>query len=151
MGCRIEHLEVTSAILAAIVAGIHLYWGIPRFTAYASVGTMPDPRPLAFVLSGHAIMVAITLVATGRLDARRTYLPGIALMLIHLIGYVAWHTVLAHRVSGTGASTGHTHLDSVAVVVFGHLVNSPLVLVSKLTELTVVVLLGVLYFKRKRN
>lgn len=149
---RRESLQGATAVLAVAVAGIHLYWGIPRFTAYASVGRMPDPRPLAFVLSGHAIMIAITLVAAGRLEVRRTYLPGIALMLVHLVGYAAWHTVLAHGAGpAAGSGHGHTHLTlwTGPGIVLGHLVNSPLALLAKTTELAVLVLLGVLYLDRR--
>lgn len=134
-----------AGVLAVIVAGLHLYWGIPRFLLYASIGAMPDPRPLAFVVSGHAILIAVTLVAAGVVGVRRLYLPGIALMAIHIVGYAAWHTVLSHGVSGTG----HTH-DRGAVlgqlhIVLEHLVNSPLPLASKTAELILLVLLAVLY------
>lgn len=139
------YLEPTCGLLALAVAGVHLYWGLPRFAAYASVGTMPDPRPLAFVLSGHVIVGAITLVLLGIIDTRRTYLPGMALMLAHLVGYAAWHTVLAHGTTETGSAHGHVHLGNAAPIVLEHLVNSPLALVSKLTELAVLLLLGIVY------
>lgn len=135
--------------MGLVVAATHLYWGIPRFVAYAAVGTMPDPRPLAFVLSGHVILIGISLVALGRLGRTRTYLPGMALMLVHLVGYAAWHTVLAHGVPGADRSTNHVHgyvhLADALLVVLEHVLNSPLALVSKLAELTVLVLLAILY------
>lgn len=142
----VERLRITAGALATVVAGLHLYWGIPRFTLYATIGTMPDPRPLAFVLSGHAILIAITLVATGVLQADRLYLPGIGLMLIHLIGYVAWHTVLTHGVAAGQRPAGHTHGGPIALVgdVLTHLSNSPLALAAALSEIGVVVLLGML-------
>lgn len=150
---RIETLRWATGALAIVVAGVHLYWGIPRFVAYASIGEMPDPRPLAFVLSGHAIMIAITLVAVGRLDTERTYLPGIGFMAIHVIGYAAWHTVLAHGVSE--AATDHTHspvnLGNIVVVTIEHAVNSPLALLAKSTELAVIGLLTVLYLRGNRG
>lgn len=138
--------------LALAVAAVHLYWGIPRFVAYASVGTMPDPRPLAFVLSGHAIVLAITLVLLGRVDSRRTYLPGVAITIVHLVGYAAWHTVLAHGVSGASTSGGHghghLHAGDALLLVVDHVVNSPLALVSKSSELILLVLLSFLYVTR---
>lgn len=134
-----------SGLLAVIVAGAHLYWGIPRFLLYTSIGTMPDPRPLAFVLSGHVILITVTLVAAGVVEANRVYLPGIALMTIHIVGYAAWHTVLSHGVSGTG----HTHATNDILgqlhIVLEHVLNSPLALISKTAELGVLVLLGMLY------
>lgn len=150
----VDYLKYTTVVLLLVVAGIHLYWGIPRFTAYASVGTMPDPRPLAFVLSGHAIVLAITLVVLGVIESRRTYLPGIALMLVHLVGYAAWHTVLSHggeAVASGGHSHDHIHVGDIVLDLIQHLVNSPLALGSKLTELTVVLLLSSLYLMEAPN
>jgi hypothetical protein len=136
-----ETLVQFAGLLCVMVAGIHLYWGIPRFLLYTSIGTMPDPRPLAFVLSGHAILIAVTLTAAGVLEARRLYLPGIGLMILHIVGYAAWHTVLSHGVSGTA----HTHATSTLLgqlqIVIEHLLHSPLPLISKVAELAVLVLL----------
>lgn len=146
-------LESAAGILALVVAGVHLYWGIPRFVAYASVGTMADPRPLAFVLSGHAIVVALTLIPLGIVDSRRAYAPGMALMVVHLVSYAAWHTVLDHGVPGATAAVDHghsnLHLGDALFVVLGHVVNSPLVLVSKLAEFGVLILLASLYVSER--
>ena len=151
MDRRTPRLRTAAALLALVVAGIHLYWGIPRFVAYATVGVMPDPRPLAFVLSGHAILLAVTLVAAGVLDPRRTYVPGMALMVVHVAGYAAWHTVLAHGVPGAtetvGVEHGHLHVGNAAVIVLQHVASSPLATASKLAEVAVLVLLAVLYVR----
>lgn len=149
---RAERLKLVAGVLAVVVAGIHLYWGIPRFAVYASIGTMPDPRPLAFVLSGHAIMAGLTIAVTGHLDRGRLYLPGMALMLAHLLGYAAWHTVFRHGVAGSEASHSHGPLGfAEAVVVVGeHLVNSPLALVSKVTEFALLGSLVALYLVERR-
>jgi len=146
---RPARLRTPAGVLALVVAGIHLYWGIPRFVAYATVGVMPDPRPLAFVLSGHAILLALTLVAAGVLDPRRTYVPGMALMVVHVAGYAAWHTVLAHGVPGATETVAvdHGHVGNALLVVLEHAVNSPLALASKLAELAVLALLAVLYVR----
>lgn len=149
MDRRDRRLRTAAGLLALVVAGVHLYWGIPRFVAYAAVGTMPDPRPPAFVLSGHAILVAITLVAAGVVDARRTYRPGMALMVVHLAAYAAWHTLLRHGVPGATGGHDHLQLGSAALVVIDHVVNSPLALVSKLSELAVLVLLAALYLRER--
>lgn len=142
-------LRVAAGLIAVLVAGIHLYWGIPRFTLYASIGTMPDPRPLAFVLSGHAILIGITLVAAGVVDADRLYLPGIGLMAIHLIGYVAWHTVLSHGVAAGRRPPSHSHSGPVALLgdVGTHLLHSPLAFTAAVTEIAVIVLLVLLMLR----
>lgn len=148
-----ETVRVVAGLLAALVAGIHLYWGIPRFTLYASVGSMPDPRPLAFVLSGHVILIGISLVAAGVLRAERLYVPGIVLMVIHLVGYGAWHTVLSHGTTAGPRAPGHSHGGPVAVMgdVVTHLLNSPLALGAALSELGVIVVLGILLVRSKRT
>lgn len=147
--------EQTVIALALLTAGIHLYWGIPRFTNYVAVGVMPDPRPVLFVLSGHAILGGLTLVLLGVVDKRWTYLPGMALMLAHIIGYAAWHTVLSHGVAYSAETTSHVHdvphTDAMVTIVFEHLVNSPLALVSKLAELAVLSLLLWLYMGGRRE
>lgn len=125
--------------LAIITAGIHLYWGLPRFAVYATVGTLADPRPFAFVASAHAILFAITLVVLGAIDWERLLLPGIALVLGHLLGYAAWHTVLSHGVGRTtGGHHDHAHATAVVETTVRHLVDSPLVLGSKIAELLLV-------------
>ena len=133
--------EVAAAGLALVTAAIHLRWGIPRFVAYASVGVMPDPRPALFVLSGHAIALGITVAALGLVRRRRLYRPGAALMAAHLLGYVAWHTVLAHGVGGTGEAHPSLTLGSAGTVVLEHLLASPVVAASKLAELAALGLL----------
>jgi hypothetical protein len=149
------HLRRIAGILALVTAGIHLYWGIPRFIAYASVGVMPDPRPLAFVLSGHAIALGLTLVLLGKVDARRLYLPTILLMAVHVVSYVAWHTVLTHGMGAAGQAAtddhGHISLASVGPVMLDHLLNGPMALVSKATEIGVILLLGGLYVANWRS
>jgi len=136
-----DQLELVCGLLALVVAGVHLWWGLPRFALYATVGTMADPRPLAFVLSGHVIAIGITLAAVDVVERRHLYLPGIGLMLVHLGGYVAWHTVLAH---GLGVGTPHEHLTLLTAlpIVLEDLLRSPLALAAKAAEATVVVLLG---------
>lgn len=146
---RTRQLERAVVLLALVTAGIHLYWGIPRFTNYAAVGVMPDPRPALFVLSGHAILAGLTLVLLGVVDKRWTYLPGMALMLAHLAGYAAWHTVLSHGVARSAETTSHVHEvphpENAVVVVLEHVVNSPLALASKPAELALLGLLAWLY------
>ncbi len=148
-------IELLAGVIALAIAAIHLYWGIPRFTAQATVGSYTDPRPLAFVLSGHAIALAITLVLLGVITPSRLYLLGIALMLLHLVGYGAWHTVLSHGVVDPTA-TGHSHVQEPTSSILSeilwnlsnvleHVVNSPLAFVSKTLELTELGLLGYLY------
>lgn len=147
-----HRLQCAALVLGLLTAGIHLAWGIPRFTNYVSVGAMPDPRPLLFVLSGHAILAGVTLASLGVVDPRRTYLPGIGLMLAHVAGYVGWHTVYRHGLAETGShATDVVHVDSPVVVVLDHLLNSPIALASKSAEVAVIGLLAALYAVERRR
>jgi hypothetical protein len=143
-------LPVACGVLACIVAGIHLYWGLPRFAVYVTVGTMADPRPLAFVLSSHAILFGLTLVGLGVISWDRLVLPGIGLMGIHLVGYAAWHTILSHGVRGAGGTAhDHVHAADIVATTVTHLVNSPMVLAAKSAE--VALLVGLLVSYRRRQ
>lgn len=145
-------LRAAALVLGLVVAGLHLWWGLPRFLNYASVGVMPDPRPVLFVLSSHAILVGVTLVGLGVVDARRTYLPGAGLMLAHLVGYVAWHTVYDHGLEPGGHHAAEVvHVERLPVVVADHLLHSPLALAAALAEVAVLALLAALVLRARRR
>ena len=82
--------------LAYLVAGLHLFHpthGVARLVLVLSVNPsllVTDPRPLAFALSGLAILGGVTVVILG-VPAQRYYVAGIALMAAYLGGYLAWH------------------------------------------------------------
>ena len=139
-----DTLRIVSAGLAFLVASIHLYWGMPRLIAYLNVGTMPDPRPPLFVLSGVAILIGVTIVAAGG-DRRPIYVAGMALMVTYMLGYVAWHTVLGHGAFWPWGPGGHAHGGNPVVVIAEHLAADPLALVSKLAELALLAILAGLY------
>jgi len=137
-------LRYAAGALAVVVAAIHIFWGFPRLVTQIQVGAIPDPRPAAFVLSGALIFIGIAQILDGR-DPKPIYLAGIGLMLAYIIGYVAWHTVLGHGGFWPGGREPLTHDQPAYVVVVGHLLEDPLALVSKITELLLAGLLAVLY------
>jgi hypothetical protein len=142
-----QRLRYVGAGLAAVVASIHAFHptlGVPRLTQHLLLGVLYDPRPLVFSLSGIAIFLGILLAYNG-VARRRIYLLGMALMATYLGGYVVWHTVLDHGAFWPYiASQGHTDLGTVEVIAL-HLIQKPIELVSKLTELLLFVVLAVLY------
>lgn len=76
--------------LALFVAVIHLFHpqiGFPQLIQYLQLGTLYDPRPLVFTISGLAIIVGVLLVYNG-VARKRVYLLGIAMMITYLAGYV---------------------------------------------------------------
>lgn len=143
----VQRLRYVGAGLAVLVASIHAFHptlGVARLAQHLLLGAFYDPRPLVFSLSGIAIFLGILLVYNG-VARRRIYLLGMALMVTYLGGYVVWHTVLDHGAFWPYiASQGHTDLGTVEVIIL-HLVQKPIELVSKLSELLLFVVLAVLY------
>jgi hypothetical protein len=142
-----QRLRYVGAALAVVVASIHAFHptlGAARLTQHILLGTLYDPRPLVFSLSGIAIFLGILLAYNG-IARRRIYLLGMALMATYLGGYVVWHTVLDHGAFWPYiASQGHTDLSTVAVI-FLHLTQKPVELVSAVTEVLLFLVLAVLY------
>jgi len=143
----VRGLRRIAAVAASVVAGIHLLHptqGAPALLAYARVGMLGDPRPLAFTLSGLAIVAGILLVYNG-IAVRPVYVAGIGLCLVYLLGYAAWHTVLAHGGFWPAIRSNPVHGGNPLVVVAEHLARDPVELASKLSEATLLALLAALY------
>lgn len=138
-----EGLRVAAGALALLVAGIHAYWALPRMVTQLSVWQFPDPRPVAFLLATAAILMGLLLVLQ-EFDPLPVYSGGIALMLVFLGGYAAWHTVLEHGAFWPGRHAhGHSDASAVAVVV-DHLRADSLELASKLAETALLAVLAAL-------
>ena len=146
-GVGVRELQYGGAILATVVTGIHLLHpqlGAPRLITYLQVGTLFDPRPLAFTVSAFLIVFGMVLVYQG-LFVRQVYLLGSVLMVTFILGYVAWHTVLDH-----GSFWPHIHAHShhemgILETMWVHLIGDPVAMVSKAHELALLVVLVVLY------
>ena len=118
---RVRILRFLALQVVGAVAMIHLVVGGETLVqvlargllgAYLTEFVFADPRPLLFVVSALATVGGILAVARGRLDYRRAYLLGIALLAGYVLGWIAWHTVLDHGFAlGGGAPTpdGHSH------------------------------------------
>lgn len=118
---RVRTLRFLALQVVGAVAVIHLVVGGETLVqvlsrgllgAYLTEFVVADPRPLLFVVSALATFGGVVAVARGRLDYRRAYLLGIALLAGYVLGWVAWHTVLDHGVAlggGTPTPDGHTH------------------------------------------
>ncbi len=137
-------LRYLAGALALVVAAIHLYWGFPRLITQLQIAAVPDPRPFVFVVSSVAIILGIAQVLDGR-EPAPIYLAGIALMIAYIGGYVAWHTVLGHGGFWPWGPDPITHDAGPAEVVISHLLADPLALVSKVLELSLAIVLTVLY------
>lgn len=149
---RPQLLRRAAGLLAVGVAVIHLFHprlGFPRLVMHLQLGTLFDPRPLLFTVVGFAILAG-TLLAYNGVLVRPIYLAGIGTMVVLLVGYVAWHTVLDHGAFWPHIPAGHSHDDAgVVYVVLTHLAADSIALVSKLLEFALLVVLGVLYLEER--
>lgn len=138
--------RILGGTLAAFVAGSHLFHprlGLPRLLTHVRLGTLFDPRPMTFTLSGVAMIAGIGLVYKGLL-VRWIYLAGMALVLSFLLGFLAWHTVLDHG-GFWPYIEAHGHVGSVDAFVRIHLIEDLTILLSRLGELALFVVLVVVY------
>lgn len=91
-----QRLRYAGAGLAYLVAALHLFHpklGFSRLVLVVSANPellLTDPRPLAFALSGFAIVAGVTALLLG-VPSRPVYVAGIALMVTYVGGYFAWH------------------------------------------------------------
>jgi hypothetical protein len=139
-------LPITGTV-AVLVGGLHFFHpthGFPRFVQYVRFLIAPDPRPIAFTLSGLLIFVGVGLAAAN-IHRKKLYVLGIGVSLTFLLGYGAWHAFLGHGSFWPGIeSTGHTDQGAL-VTISVHLFNDGYALVSKLLEFALVVLLVICY------
>lgn len=161
---RFGTLQVVGA-----VAVIHLVAGVAELLRLGRAGllgqyfageqALSQPEPWLFTLAALAILAGILATAAGAIDYRRAYVLGIGVMVVFLVGWLAWHSVLEHGLSGGGevASADHSH-GGLSEVVSSHYID-PLVgiftgadqpgqvtlaVISKTLEVVATVLLGVL-------
>jgi|AntDeeMetagen134_2_1112570.scaffolds.fasta_scaffold07194_2 hypothetical protein len=147
-----ENLGYVGAALAYIVAGIHLFHpklGFPRLVLLLATGNaqllINDPRPLVFVMSALAIIAGITL-AIFDADRAWMYPLGMTVVAAYFVGYFAWH-FSGHGGFLPGREPLHHGLNVVDALV-SHLSFSRTAAVSKVAELALLVVLGVLYRRK---
>lgn len=149
-GARFDRrqLQYAAAGLAYVVAGIHLFHpshGFGRLVLLAATDPgllVSNPRPVAFVLSGLAIVLAVPAVAAGA-PRRPIYALGIGLVATYVGGYFAWH------LSGHGGFLPNRrplyHGLQPHEAVIAHLTGDPLAAAAVVTELALLGALVVLY------
>ena len=161
---RFGTLQVVGA-----VAVIHLVVGAAELFRLGRAGllgqyfageqALAQPEPWLFTLSALAILAGILATATGALKYRRAYVLGIGVMAVFLVGWLAWHSVLEHGLSGASEviSEDHSH-EGLGQVITTHYVEPmvgiftgadqpgrvTLAVVSKTLETLAAVLLAVL-------
>ena len=142
-GRQIRILRVCAGALAVLVAWLHLLhpeYGYDQLLRYVEFGTLFDPRPPLFVLSGLAILAGVVLVLTD-VSKRPVYLFGTALIGTYLLGYVAWHTVLDHGAFWPHIEPHHHETAGLVESMVDHLQADTIALVSKAAEVVLLLLL----------
>lgn len=144
-----DHELGIAAALAYLVAVVHLFHPTHGFARLIIVLTadpgllLSDPRPLAFVLSAGAIIVAVPAVIRG-FPERTAFALGAVLMGAYAVGYLAWH-LTGHGGFLPGREPLYHGLSPLEAVV-SHLTTDPWALAALGLELVLlVVLLGLLY------
>lgn len=165
---RFAALQVVGA-----VAVIHLVAGVAELLRFASAGLLvrylttgqllAQPTPLLFTLSGLAILGGVLAVGLDYLDYRWAYALGIAVMVVFVVGWLAWHSVFDHGIAGPSADADTTHEGFVSVVASHYVgpmvgiftgASQPgrvtLAVISKTLEVVAIGLLAVLYLSDPR-
>lgn len=136
-------VELGALQLAAVVVAAHLYAGLAQLVRQLRYGFYGDPFPALLVLSSAAVISGIVYVGVGG-RRRPIYALGIALMLVHFLGYWAYHQA-GHlpALPWVDAEVRHHGMGPFQTL-YAHLSNDPVALVSKLGELALAGVLGVL-------
>lgn len=135
-------LEFAGLTLSLIAGGLHLAWGGPRLVIYLQVGRLPDPRPAVFVLSAIGVAAAVLAMYYGAPE-RPVYGFLIGVMVVYLVGYVAWH-LGGHPIFGPGGVQSNYHPVSPVEVIVDHLRNDLFALGSTVIEIGAIAALAVL-------
>ena len=144
-------LRGISGLTALLVAWIHILhpqYGITQLLLLLEVGTLYDPRPPLFVVSGVLLLVGIVVCYFGLfgIPRRYLYLAGIVLMGGYLSGYFLWHTVLDHGAFWPYIE-GHGHSNvGLTTQIIQHLQNDSIAAVSKIAEGVTLLSLAMLWW-----
>jgi len=144
---EVARLRAVAAVLATVVAGIHLLHpsqGGVALGVYASVGYLGDPRPLLFTLGGFALVFGVVAGVQG-LPRRPLYLGGVAVVLCFLVGFLLWHTALDHGGFWPHLEANEHPDRNALLVATDHLRRDGLLLASKFAELGLLAALLTLY------
>lgn len=168
---RVDRLAVIAAILAVFTGGIHLAFG--GYGLYQWIhGDPPSILPLFFTITGVVILLGVLDAKAGRVPRDRLYTLGALLMCLHLLAYLDWHVLsISERLVGLG-TYGHEHAHgeasrdigeilatveenpwgigdglaslSVVLATLLHAMASPIALLTKATELLLLMALLIL-------
>ena len=146
-----DHGLGVAAALAYLVAVVHLFHPTHGFLRLVVVlGADPglllaDPRPVAFVVSAAAILLAVPAVIRGYPE-RRAFALGAGLMVVYLVGYFAWH-LTGHGGFLPGREPLYHGLTPVEAVV-SHLTTDPWAAAAVVLEVALLVVLLFLLYDR---
>lgn len=144
-------LAPVAAALAYLVAALHLFHpshGFARLVLVLSADPgllLADPRPLGFVLSSVAVLVAVPAVLRG-VPERPVVALGAVLMVVYLLGYFGWH-LSGHGGFLPGREPLYHGLTPFEAVV-SHLTTDPWAAAAVVLELALLGVLAALLARR---
>lgn len=141
-----DPVHIVAAHLVVLVAVIHLALGVSNWLAYLSAGILvpPDLRWPLFVVSGVALVGGL-LAAVAGADRRPLYIGGIALMIVYVVGYFAWHASGHRPLLFVGPGTHH-HGSTLAYLA-AHVVAGPIETLALASETALAGLLGYFLYR----
>lgn len=145
----VGRLRYAGAALAYLVAILHLFHpqhGFVRLVEFLAADAsllLFDPRPLAFVLSGLAIVVGINLLLFD-VPRRPVYALGAALLVTYVVGYLAWH-LTGHGGFLPGRPPTESHGVGTVQFVLDHLTTDPWAAAAIGAESLLLAVLGLLW------
>ena len=141
-----DPVHVVAAHLAVLVAAIHLALGVSNWLTYLSGGILvpADLRWPLFVVSGVAIVGGLVAAIAG-VERRPLYVGGIALTVVYVVGYFAWHMSGHRPLFFVGPGTHH-HGSTLAYLA-AHVVAGPVETLALASETALAGLLGYLLYR----
>jgi hypothetical protein len=133
--------------LTLISSGLHFYWGAPRALMYYNSGIFSDWRPYALTFSAVLIWSAVIL-SPRYISTKRLYLLCALFMLIHLIGYIAWH-LFGHPLfdPNTANLLIHHHPSNPLLIIYNHISHDKFARVTLISEIWALLSFTYLFLK----
>lgn len=142
--------HIVAAHLVVVVAVIHLALGVSNWLTYVGAGILlpPDLRWPLFVASG-TVLVGGLLATVAGAPRRPLYVGGIALMIVYIGGYFAWHASGHRPLFVVGPGTHH-HGSTLAYLA-AHVVAGPVETLALASETALAGLLGYFLYRSYRS
>lgn len=129
-------LIAVQSTLASVA--LHLLWGLPRAVIYFRTGTIADPRPYLFVVSGVALLAAVTALYFDAKHPTPTQIYAFCagVLALYVVGYLWWHLGGHGGLIPGVKGYGHPDLSNLGVLFSDAHLYRPLDLASMVVDST---------------